>query len=129
MEERPAAERNVVESLLQHAHTAAAVFKGGTGSAPSGGFYYVLEGLTRSVWSLYVRPTGTVVSINLGSIQTDSKPRALAALAALREVPAVGQSLPADEEDALRRYPEIPVGALPPEQAQSLLSAAKTATQ
>jgi hypothetical protein len=63
------AERSFVEGLLRHADGRQAVVKGGVGASPSAGYYYLVAGKRRSVWSLYVKPEGPVIALNPGSVQ------------------------------------------------------------
>ena len=106
--------RVLVEGLWEHAAHRGAVVKGGTGTAPSAGFYYQLGDRRLSLWSLYVRPEGAAVAINLGSINGASPAAAHAAVAVLREHPALGGKLPVDDADAVTRYPEFRIVESPP---------------
>jgi hypothetical protein len=101
-------ERTFVLSLLAHAVENAATFKGGVGSAPSGGFYYRLGDKTRSLWSLYVRDAGPVIAVNLGSVASASPGAAGAMLFQLQQSDRLKDLFPTDAASAASRYPELP---------------------
>ena len=84
-----AAARTLIAALLAHAKAHGAVQKGGTGQAPSAGFYYPVAGLQRSLWSLYVRPDNPVIALNFGSISNVSSTIAEAAYGQLASSPAL----------------------------------------
>ncbi len=118
-------ERVLVLSLLEHASRHAAAFKGGVGSAPSGGFYYRLGDKTRSLWSLYARDTGPVIAVNLGSIASASQDLAERVLSHLQQSERLQEYLPVDLGSATGKYPEIPASAFtaPPDASHLLLAA------
>jgi hypothetical protein len=103
------AARRFVEELLTYAEKSGAVIQGGSGKVPSAGFYYVIDGTRVSIWSLYVGKEDPLVAFNLGSIERASKDLALDTLAALRTSPAIATKLPADDENAVKRYTEFPI--------------------
>jgi len=94
--------------LQDHARRHAAKFKGGTGAVPSGGYYYTVAGKRRSLWSLYVRPEGPTIAVNLGAAAGASEDLALQMVRLLRQSPAINEKLPASDDEAIRKYPELP---------------------
>ena len=86
--------------------------KGGTGAAPSAGFYYPVAGVQRSLWSLYVRPDDPAVAIKFGSISNVSKEITKAAYGELAGSPAIMSVLDGGFDDVAAKYPEISVSAL-----------------
>lgn len=102
--------RRVVEDLIAHADRNDATFKGGAGRFPSAGFYYQTPEGQRSLWSLYVKPAGPVIAINLGSIAAHNPVRAQAMAAALKESANLSAVLgDAPAEQLMTRWPEIGV--------------------
>ncbi|MFW5469517.1 hypothetical protein ACOCJ4_05660 [Knoellia sp. CPCC 206435] len=102
-------EREFVALLLRHADTNAARFNGGVGQAPSAGFYYEVADKRPSLWSLFLRPTGATLSLNIGSVANASQAageryRAQANQTALEPVGQPAHSLKA--------YPEVAVATL-----------------
>jgi hypothetical protein len=106
------AERRFLENVLSYADESGANVRGGGGSAPSAGFYYIIDGTSVSAWSLYVRQQGSVVALNLGSVRRASEDRVRQMLAVLRRSTALDSKLPADDEAALHRYTEVPVSTI-----------------
>jgi len=104
--------REFVRALLDHAKSHGATVKGGTGAAPSAGFYYPVGGVQRSLWSLYARPDDPVVAINFGSISNVSKEITKAAYGELSGSPAIMSALDGGFDDVAAKYPEIAVLAM-----------------
>lgn len=111
--------RETVEALWAHAEQHGAAFKGGTGIAPSAGFYYAVAGKRPSVWSLYVKEAGPVVTVNLGSIAGASMERAEQVLQKLRSSEALSQRLE-EGQDALTKYPSFDLADLHAQDPSSL---------
>ncbi len=103
------AQRSLVLRLLAHATDLGALIKGGTGLSPSAGFYYSVGTKRPSVWSLFAKPDGPVVVINLASVSGASDPTARQALASLRTSPSLDARLPQDDDEAIMRYPSFPL--------------------
>lgn len=110
------AARTFIAELLSYAERSGASVQGGGGRVPSAGFYYVIDGVRVSVWSLYIGTDAPVVAFNLGSIGRASKDIALESLAVLRKAPALANKLPEDDENALKRYTEFPVSTITSDQ-------------
>lgn len=100
-----------MESLLRHAAHHHATIKGGTGAAPSAGYYYLVDGARRSMWSLYLKPQGPTVAINLGSIANTSPNLADAMATELRTAPVFAERL-ADHDGVVGKYPEFSIAVL-----------------
>jgi hypothetical protein len=104
-------QRSVLERLLQHATDNAAKLKGGTSPTPSGGYYYLVAGARRSIWSLYLRPHGaSSIVVNLGSIANTSPPLAEAMADKLRTVPVLAARFAG--QSATVKYPEFSLASL-----------------
>jgi hypothetical protein len=104
-------QRSAVEGLLQHAAHHKAIMKGGTGAAPSAGYYYLIAGARRSMWSLYLKPQGPTIAINLGSIANISTDLADAMATQLRTAPVFADRL-AELDTAVGKYPEFGIATL-----------------
>jgi hypothetical protein len=104
-----APQREFVKVLLAHADTNRARFNGGVGQAPSAGFYYDVEARTPSLWSLYVRPSGPVVALNIGSVANAS---AEAGEKYRNQVNAAASTAIGQRVESLKAYPEIEVQTL-----------------
>jgi hypothetical protein len=123
-------ERQLVEALLAYAEASGAIIQGGSGRVPSAGFYYLLKGKRVSVWSLYVRPDGPVISLNLGSVKRASENLALGLLPTLRKSPTLADVLPTDDAAAVYRYTDFPARVITddPTALQSFWAAIEQAT-
>lgn len=106
------AQREVAERLLEHAKRNNAMVIGGTGAAPSAGFYYAVGEKRPSLWSLYVRQPGPVIALNLGSIANVDETLAERALERLRACDVLAARLQGESSTLIRKYPEFPVSEL-----------------
>lgn len=103
------AQRKLVGQLLEHAVKHGALIKGGSSPTASGGFYYTVGPKRPSVWSLYTKPEGATVVVNLASIGGASKAAGQQALAALRSSTKLDDRLPQDDDEAMSKYPSFPL--------------------
>ncbi|GAB1511249.1 hypothetical protein [Actinophytocola sp. KF-1] len=104
-------QRVALAHLLKHADDNAAKFKGGTGANPSAGYYYLVAGARRSMWSLYLKPQGATIAINLGSIANTSPALAQAMADTLRTAPVFADRL-AGHDTVIGKYPEVSIASL-----------------
>ena len=83
----PEDQQSVLGRLQKHMSKYSAVFNGGTGPDPSGGFYYQIAGKRRSMWSLWMVPGKAQMSVNIGSVNNASPDAAQSLIATLSESP------------------------------------------
>ena len=102
-------QRKVVLQLVARAADHGALIKGGTSPSPSGGFYYSIGAKQPSVWSLYTKPEGAIVVVNLASISGASEAAARQALASLRSSASLDARLHQDDDEAMKKYPSFPL--------------------
>ncbi|TCM33680.1 hypothetical protein [Kribbella sp. VKM Ac-2568] len=105
-------ERAFAESLLKHAREHGATINGGIGADPSAGFYYSVGGEKRSVWSMWVRPEGTTMAVNVGFISKASEDRGRRMLEQLRRSTTFNKKLPRDDALAMMKNPAVPIASL-----------------
>ena len=117
-------ERALVDKLLDHAAKHNGYFSGGVGAAPSGGFYYTVAGQRRSVWSLYVKPAGAVISLNLGSIRNASEATALAMIELVKPYDWFTIKVGSDAAEWPTKFPEAAAAAVIAENSEGALMAA-----
>lgn len=104
-----ASERAFVQRMLRHASEHDAQVRGGTGEAPSAGFHYKVADDRRSVWSLWLRDSGPVVALNLGSVRTSSDTAARGMLQEIERAECFQPKLGDDPQMWLSKFPAVPV--------------------
>ena len=105
-------ERAFAVSLLKHANNHGEAIIGGIGADPSAGFYYTVGGERRSVWSMWVRPDGTTVAVNIGFISKSSEARGRRMLEQLRKSTAFNNKLPQDDDLAMKKNPAVSIASV-----------------
>jgi len=104
--------RMFVDRLWSHAQAHGAVFIGGTGAVPSGGFYYPINGKRPSLWSIWVNDGVAAVALNIGSITNAFPKLAGSVLTNVRTSAALNAPLPNDDVQALSKYPKYDANTL-----------------
>jgi hypothetical protein len=104
-------QRSTLERLLKHAADHGAKIKGGSGGNPSAGYYYLVAGTRRSMWSLYLKPQGPAIAINFGSVANSSPALAKAMADKLRTARVFAERL-AQHDTVIGKYPEFSIASI-----------------
>ena len=105
-------QRGLAEQLLAHADQHQATIKGGTGAAPSAGFYYLLAGQRRSV-VVAVRATHGMRRLGESGLGEQGLPRAADAMIEhLKTHDWFVSKAGSDPSTWTNKYPEIPLSAV-----------------
>ena len=107
-----AAESAFVQGMLRHAREHGAQVRGGSGEFPSAGFYYQVADERRSVWSLWLRDSGPVVAVNLGSVRTSSEDAAWRMLQQIQGAECFRAKLGDNRDLWLTKFPAVPVAEM-----------------
>lgn len=117
--------RAAVHRLLAHADERGAQLKGGNGTYPSTGVYYVFSGKRRSLVSLYISPGNPELTLNLRSIWDQDQALALDVVAKLRSHAGLAALIPPNDDEVVRKYPSFQLATLgaTPDALDALLQA------
>jgi len=97
-----------IERLLAHGSQHGHHPYYGTGATPGMSYYYDIEGHPVSVWALHLRDT-PAVALSLGAMSKPAPEATASFIGALKTNAALARALADIDEQALHKYPNIPI--------------------